>query len=121
MPEMDGLELVRALRKSWPTIPVILLTAHGSEDIAVEALVAGAADYVPKHRAATDLLHAVQGVLAIASGDQRHESVTQYLTYKELRYVIEGDPALIPALVDQIQHAVVNVGVIGQSDRLQLA
>jgi CheY-like chemotaxis protein len=121
MPEMDGLQLVRALRRSWPTIPVILLTAHGSEDIAVEALVAGAADYVPKRRAASDLLHAVQGVLALASCDQRHDSVTQYLTYKELRYQIDGDPSLIPVLVDQIQQAVANVGVVGQSDRLQLA
>src|SRR5262245_11702726 len=56
MPEMDGLELVRCVRQRFPTIPVILMTGYGSEDLALEALVAGAADYVPKHRLAADLV-----------------------------------------------------------------
>src|SRR5262249_1712877 len=59
MPEMDGLALVRAVHRRFPTIPVVLMTAHGSEQLAVEALVAGAADYVPKQRLAIDLLRVV--------------------------------------------------------------
>jgi CheY-like chemotaxis protein len=47
MPEMDGLELVKEVRRTYPTIPVILMTAHGSEEIAAAALKAGAASYVP--------------------------------------------------------------------------
>ena len=38
MPEMDGLELVEAIRRIYPSLPVILMTAHGSEEIAVQAL-----------------------------------------------------------------------------------
>ena len=34
MPEMNGLELVSAIRKRHPSIPVVLMTAHGSEEIA---------------------------------------------------------------------------------------
>ena len=48
MPEMDGLELVQAIRGKHPTVPVILMTAHGSEDIAIQAIQKGAASYVPK-------------------------------------------------------------------------
>src|SRR5262249_51241466 len=48
MPEMDGLQLVEAIRSQHPLIPVILMTAHGSEDIAIQALRKGAASYVPK-------------------------------------------------------------------------
>src|SRR4051812_38910940 len=48
MPEMDGLQLVQAVRTKYPLIPVILMTAHGSEDIAIQALQKGAASYVPK-------------------------------------------------------------------------
>ncbi len=48
MPEMDGLELVRQIRNRFPLVPVILMTAHGSEDIAVQALALGASSYVPK-------------------------------------------------------------------------
>jgi CheY-like chemotaxis protein len=40
MPEMDGLQLVQAIRSKYPLVPVILMTAHGSEDIAIQAAVA---------------------------------------------------------------------------------
>src|ERR1700722_9974854 len=45
MPELNGLELVDALRDKFPALPVILMTAHGSEDIALQALRRGAASY----------------------------------------------------------------------------
>src|SRR5205807_10656253 len=43
MPEMDGLELVQTIRIKYPRVPVILMTAHGSEDVAIQALRKGAA------------------------------------------------------------------------------
>src|SRR5208337_4834324 len=66
MPEMDGLELVQAIRAKYPTIPVILMTAHGSEDIAIQALQKGAASYVPKKCLARDLAETVDNVMAVA-------------------------------------------------------
>lgn len=68
MPEMDGLALVRTVRRRFPTIPIIIMTAYGSEDIALEALVAGAADYVPKHRLASDLPRILESVLVLFPG-----------------------------------------------------
>ena len=41
MPQMDGLELVEAVRAKYPLTPVILMTAHGSEDLAIRALQEG--------------------------------------------------------------------------------
>ena len=46
MPQMDGIELLRRLRARHPTLPVILLTAHGSVPSAVAAMREGAFDYV---------------------------------------------------------------------------
>ncbi len=43
MPEMDGLEFVTAARDLHPDVPVILMTAHGSEALALDALERGAA------------------------------------------------------------------------------
>jgi len=48
MPEMDGMELLRAIRERDESLPVIMLTAHGSERLAVRAIKAGAYEYVTK-------------------------------------------------------------------------
>jgi two-component system response regulator AtoC len=48
MPGMDGMELLRAVRERDEGLPVILLTARGSERLAVRAIRAGAYEYVPK-------------------------------------------------------------------------
>jgi DNA-binding NtrC family response regulator len=48
MPGMDGLELLRTIRERDPSLPVILVTAHGSERIAIKAIRSGAYEYVTK-------------------------------------------------------------------------
>ncbi|HEX8908096.1 MAG TPA: sigma-54 dependent transcriptional regulator [Anaeromyxobacteraceae bacterium] len=48
MPGMDGMELLRAIHERDETLPVILLTAHGSERLAVRAIKSGAYEYVTK-------------------------------------------------------------------------
>jgi two-component system response regulator AtoC len=48
MPGMTGLELCAAVTARDPTIPVILLTAYGSDKVAVAAVAAGAYDYLTK-------------------------------------------------------------------------
>ncbi|MEK6716256.1 MAG: sigma-54 dependent transcriptional regulator [candidate division NC10 bacterium] len=48
MPRMDGMELLRALRRDGIDLPVIVITAHGSIETAVEAIKEGAYDFLPK-------------------------------------------------------------------------
>ena len=48
MPKMDGLELLRQALRGDPQLPVVILTAHGTVDNAVEALKTGAFDYITK-------------------------------------------------------------------------
>jgi two-component system response regulator AtoC len=48
MPEVDGMKVLAHIRTVDPGVPVMLLTAHGSERIAVAAMKAGAYDYLPK-------------------------------------------------------------------------
>jgi two-component system response regulator AtoC len=48
MPEVDGMKVLATMRVQDPSVPVIMLTAHGSERVAVAAMKAGAFDYVPK-------------------------------------------------------------------------
>jgi len=48
MPGMTGIELITQIAQRDPTLPVVLLTAHGNERVAVEAMKQGAYDYIAK-------------------------------------------------------------------------
>src|SRR5882762_362494 len=48
VPDVDGMQVLAHIRTVDPSVPVLLLTAHGSERIAVAAMKAGAYDYLPK-------------------------------------------------------------------------
>ena len=48
MPGMDGMELLMRLRKNQPWLTVVMMTAHGCIEIAVQAIKAGAYDFVTK-------------------------------------------------------------------------
>lgn len=48
MPKLDGMEVLKRIKTINPKLPVIMITAHGSTDAAVEAMKLGAADYVSK-------------------------------------------------------------------------
>ncbi len=48
MPGIDGMKVLMTLRAQDPSVPVLMLTAHGSERVAVAAMKAGAHDYLPK-------------------------------------------------------------------------
>ena len=62
MPRMDGLEVLTRIHND-DTPPVIMMTAHGSEDIAVDALRKGAVDYISKPFSTDDLLQKVERAL----------------------------------------------------------
>src|SRR5580658_929115 len=60
MPEMDGMQVLERLRALDPSVPVMMITAHGSERVAVAAMKAGAFDYIPKPFDPDELVLAVR-------------------------------------------------------------
>jgi len=60
LPRLSGLELIRGLAERGQEIPSILITAHGSEQLAVDAFRAGACDYVIKPFEAEEILAAIE-------------------------------------------------------------
>ncbi len=73
MPNMDGLELCRRIRTE-SHIPIIVLSVKGEEKIKVEALDAGADDYITKPFSINELLARVRAALRRASTPQHPES-----------------------------------------------
>jgi DNA-binding response OmpR family regulator len=55
LPDIDGLEVLRSLRKAWASLPVVILTARGDVNDRVAGLDLGADDYVPKPFAIDEL------------------------------------------------------------------
>ncbi|KUO56475.1 MAG: Fis family transcriptional regulator [Sphingomonadales bacterium BRH_c3] len=60
MPRMDGLEFFSRLREVDPELPVILTTAHGDVEMAVEAMKDGASDFLTKPYSSVDLVRSVR-------------------------------------------------------------
>ncbi|OEU55700.1 MAG: hybrid sensor histidine kinase/response regulator [Desulfuromonadales bacterium C00003096] len=65
MPGMDGMTTLREMRQRFPDTYVIMLTGKGNEQIAVEVMKAGAADYVLKPFRNQDLIERIENVLRI--------------------------------------------------------
>ncbi len=63
LPEMDGMDVLKELRRTHASLPVIILTARGSEDERIAGLNAGADDYVVKPFSARELVARVEAVL----------------------------------------------------------
>lgn len=59
MPRMGGLDLLKATLADWPELPVIMITAHGTVDSAVEAIKLGAFDYITKPFDHDELKHVI--------------------------------------------------------------
>jgi nitrogen regulation protein NR(I) len=64
LPGLNGLELVRQLHAAKPRLPIILITAHGTTDTAIEATKAGAYDYLLKPFEMPELLQLVEKAVA---------------------------------------------------------
>jgi CheY-like chemotaxis protein/anti-sigma regulatory factor (Ser/Thr protein kinase) len=103
MPTMNGLELVENIRARSYSVPVILMTSYGSEEIAVAALRAGAASYVPKLTLETNLASTVQSVLTLSSRQVRRRRLLSTLASAELSFVLDNDCSLIAPLIEYLQ------------------
>jgi CheY-like chemotaxis protein len=120
MPQMDGLELVNALREHHPGVPVILITAYGSETLATEALRRGASSYVPKSQLAERLVETMEEVLGLARADRTYEKLIGCLTRTEFTFLLETDPALIDPLVDLVQQIIAGMDFTDFTGRLRI-
>lgn len=56
MPGMDGIETLKAIKRRFPMVEVIMLTGHGTVESAVEGLKSGATDYLTKPTDVNDLI-----------------------------------------------------------------
>ncbi len=121
MPVMNGLELVEKMKKEYPLIPVVLMTARGSEELAVEALHRGAASYIPKRRLNSDLLSTLRMVY-MASLENRGFArlMIHRMVEHSASFVLDCDLSLIPATVNYLQQTIRGMRLFDESERLRI-
>ena len=74
MPVMDGLELQRELNKLRISLPVIVITGHGDVPLAVEALKAGASDFIEKPFDDETIILAIRSALARHANEAQNDA-----------------------------------------------
>ncbi len=91
MPGRDGVGLIRQIKTEFPAVPILVLTMHGEQQYAVQAIKAGAAGYLTKDSAADELVQAVRQVAA--GGRYLSRSLAESIVF-ERHGDISGQPHL---------------------------
>lgn len=120
MPEIDGLELVTQIGDRYPDVPVVLMTAHGSENVAAQALANGAASFVPKSELADNLVDTVMHILVMSESDSRYKKLIACTRKTDFEFDLESDPEIIEPLIEMVQQVAVSQGLMTHNNRLQM-
>jgi CheY-like chemotaxis protein/anti-sigma regulatory factor (Ser/Thr protein kinase) len=110
MPKMDGLALVSEVHRLYSEVPVVLMTAYGNEEIALQALQEGAASYVPKKSLESDLASTLERVAAAAQRERRSQQLLKRLVQAELHFVLENDRLMVAPLVAHLSNYMERLG-----------
>lgn len=140
MPGMSGIELVRKLKRQGTSSPVILITGHGDVALAVEAMKAGAADFLEKPFDDAALLVAIRAALdvrpsALGENSARREAearladlsprerdVLQGLLTGKINKVIAHDLSISPRTVEVYRaNLMAKTGARSMSELMRLA
>ncbi|MBI5773850.1 MAG: sigma-54-dependent Fis family transcriptional regulator [Verrucomicrobia bacterium] len=115
---MSGYEFLGAARKRWPALPVLMITAYATPKLAVEAIQAGAIDYLAKPFAPEELLHAV------ARCAERHRLLAENQTLRagasatyRLEQIIGDSPKMVELrqMIQTVAPTNATVLILGES------
>ena len=124
LPNVTGLEILKSLRETRPTQPVIVLTAKGDEDDRVAGLKMGADDYVVKPFSVKELMARVEAVLRRSAERPSNVSVTEIpggaadFNRRELRFEDQSRVELSEKESELLQYLVCNRGRAISRDEL---
>jgi two-component system nitrogen regulation response regulator NtrX len=102
MPGMDGMEVLRKLRALDDTLPVFMISGHGTTSTAVEAIKSGALDFLDKPLSSERVIVTLQNVLA--QHELRQENRELKLAM-ESKYEIVGQSAALKGVLDAVRRA----------------
>ncbi len=118
MPKMDGIDLLARIRKIDPQAVIILMTGFGNEDVLLQALRGGAANFFKKPFNFQELLDCIRSIVKHKAEIDETNFFSESLVEEEKRFVIEMDKANIFPVINQISMHLKNI--FPQSDIINL-
>jgi DNA-binding NtrC family response regulator len=103
MPGMDGMELMRRIKEKDASLPVIIMTAYGAIETAVEAMKEGAYDFITKPFEEERLLHTVRRALEHERLLRRNLDLERRIREKEKETFFVGESPRMKELIDTIK------------------
>lgn len=121
MPEMNGLQLIEAVRKEFPEVPVVMMTADGTEEIAAQALNAGASSYILKRMLDRDLLPTLEEISDMLRARLTRDRLSGTIVSSDVAYRLPNDHELATALVGRLEEQLNELGVADKTGVFRIA
>lgn len=118
MPKITGKELLEHIKKSYPRLPVLIMTAFGSIENVVEVMRHGAFDYITKPFANDELLLSVNNAMELSKTHRQYQILRENLEERFSSHQIIGKSKAILetlALVDRVAQSKSSVLICGES------
>jgi len=105
MPKLSGQDVLERVKKTYPHIPVMIMTAYGSIEAAVEAMKIGAFDYITKPFANEELLLSVTKAIQLANAQQQFRLLHENLEERYGLHQIIGKSKGIRGVLEMVDRA----------------
>lgn len=116
MPDIDGIEVLKKLKSINPNIPVIMITAHGTIDTAIEAMKIGATDYITKPFKLEKIKIQVKQALHLTNLENQVNFLRQELGKKYGKIIGQSDALKeVTLLIQQVAKTGTTVLITGES------
>lgn len=118
MPELDGLQTLREIRKRFPDLPVVMMTAYGTVETAVASMKEGALDYLTKPIDLDELLLIIRKVLERSTLIKENRELRARLQERyTFQNIIYGSPEMeeVMGMVARVAPSQSTVLILGES------
>jgi CheY-like chemotaxis protein/anti-sigma regulatory factor (Ser/Thr protein kinase) len=121
MPKVGGLELLGQVKSRQPLLPVLVMSARGSEELAVLALRHGADSYITKRQLQEDLVPAVDRVLTAVREGRKRVEVMQCIQSTSTEFELECDLARIAPVIKYLVDQCCQFGIANDREQVRLS
>lgn len=105
MPKVSGQEVLAHVQKNYPHIPVLIMTAYGTIDAAVEAMRHGAFDYITKPFANDELILSVRKAVQLAQAQRKYSLLSENLEQRYGLHQIIGRSKAMRRVLEMVDRA----------------